>query len=472
MKYLNLFFCTFLFMCIFSSCNDEDIIQKENTEINHEKQSDIAIFGSQTDFDNYIENYHDNKTLPLQLQNITSLANNYQLKSAESDEEIETEDSLIISDVLKNFVNTNHEIIIEGVYFKITKTGTYFTIEENMDLLKTLLPNETLHLDAEHVTEALGYFYEKHMYKLNTEYDMYFFDTYRIKDPITYETPTTATTLKSSSSNTNYVPWNISWKETNDGRTLVGKTWDKIWGFSKSVRNNFDSKHRVDVKFYAQRFPFYSEMGIKTKTQKKGWTGVWRKQTVPNIVNGWEYLHIKEKWNENFFHPNFDPWSQSLQPIRFKNQFGVDLGYGTIKFLNQTFVSWNIMGFDIELKYKDAAKEVWNLGKDNNKVIGNWLNGGMTEQNMNKESIRVIERNKTIRSTENIFGPYFRKRTRTDKSTLIMFKSSGGTLGYDLLKGGVAYKNLSAKYEFLSGTVLYGAAEKNDKWCGVKLTFR
>lgn len=76
-------------------------------------------------------------------------------------------------------------------------------------------------------------------------------------------------------------------------------------GLFKSVRHYFDRKHRVDVKFYAQRFPFYSEMGIKTKTQYKGWTGIWRKQDCDEIINGWELLNLKEKWPSSFFWSRF-----------------------------------------------------------------------------------------------------------------------------------------------------------------------
>ena len=122
------------------------------------------------------------------------------------------------------------------------------------------------------------------------------------------------------------MPSESDWIDTDDGRTFVGKTWDDIWGFSKSVRNNFDSNHRVDVKFYAEKFPFYSEMGIKTKTQKKGWTGIWTKENCDELINGWEILNIKEKWPSDIIGPYFNPNDASYEDFYFDNQVAKELG--------------------------------------------------------------------------------------------------------------------------------------------------
>ena len=117
---------------------------------------------------------------------------------------------------------------------------------------------------SEPISYALGYYSENGMYKISNYENLYFFDTFRKKEPITDSLNLNIETLKSAS-----FPEESEWNDIDDGRTLAGKAWDNIWGFSKSVRHYFDRKHRVDVKFYAQRFPFYSEMGIKTKTQYK-----------------------------------------------------------------------------------------------------------------------------------------------------------------------------------------------------------
>ena len=280
---MKLFNLTYLFALLatisFYSCKDE-IHPNEESDLSA-TLTDVAHFSSQEQFDNSITAYKNSGIFPSELNGINSLAQSETLKSATFEDGYEDEDSLICSDLFREFLNDRYEIIIGDVFIRITEQGTFFTNVENAIWLRNLeISDETIE-DVGLVTNALGYDYESGMYSVNKYENLFVYDTFRKIDPIKDEIVNiNIDVLKSTT-----LPSDSEWKDIDDGGTLVGKAWDSIWGFSKSVRNYFDSKHRVDVKFYAQRFLGYSEMGIKTKTQYKGWTGIWRKQDCDEIIS-------------------------------------------------------------------------------------------------------------------------------------------------------------------------------------------
>lgn len=81
---------------------------------------------------------------------------------------------------------------------------------------------------SEPISYALGYYSENGMYKISNYENLYFFDTFRKKEPITDSLNLNIETLKSAS-----FPEESEWNDIDDGRTLAGKAWDNIWGFSK-----------------------------------------------------------------------------------------------------------------------------------------------------------------------------------------------------------------------------------------------
>lgn len=227
---------------LFNSCQDD--ISSDNV-LNQKELNGIPQFTNQEQFLTDINNYQATKVLPKTLSNIKTLSFTSSLKS-DNIEEGTVEDTLVYSDLLKEFLNDKYEIIIGDIFFKITSNGTYFTTTSNYKILKEFILGEFMPEDFEPVNSALGYISENGMYKVLSKDGLYFFDTFRKISPIEEEPDIQIATLKASG-----FPNNVNWKNIDDGRTFAGKAWDEIWGFSKSVRNYFDSKHRVDVKFYA-----------------------------------------------------------------------------------------------------------------------------------------------------------------------------------------------------------------------------
>lgn len=66
---------------------------------------------------------------PSELKGISSLAQKYVLKSSTLDDETDQEeDSLICSELLLDFLNSNYEIAVGDVFFRITEQGTFLPL--------------------------------------------------------------------------------------------------------------------------------------------------------------------------------------------------------------------------------------------------------------------------------------------------------------------------------------------------------
>jgi len=452
-------------LTILSACQKENLTTGNEISSYTQDLTGVAHFSSQLNFDNSIESLRNNSLLPVEMNNVISLNQDQRLKSSEYEVE---EDTLIHSELVKELLNNQYEIAIGNVFFRITEQGTFFTTLDNYKWLSELNIDDESLVDAEPINLALGYSFENGMYEVAKYENLYFYDTFRKIEPITEYPNIDLQVLKSTS-----FPSESEWLDTNDGRTIAGKAWDDIWGFSKSVHNYFDSKHRVDAKFYAQRFPFYSEMGIKTKTQKKGWTGIWSKQDCDEIINGWEILNLQEKWPTSFFGPSFNINSH-FPTFTFQTQTVKDLNYSQSRFLSQHWKTFNIMGLELDFSQKDKIGALWNVSKSLGKASVSYVNKKLNPNNT-MEAIRLIPPSVSASTTEISLAPYSDSRVNTDKYTIIFANSSGGTIsvtysggdgfGYD------KYTNLTAKYTFLKNTIMYGAARRGSVWRGVRITF-
>jgi hypothetical protein len=431
--------------------------------------SGIARFSSQNHFDASMQTLINYGKLPNDIKDYVSINDAVSLKSGEVDEE--EYDTLIYSDVIKEVLNENYEIIIGEIYFKITKEGTFFTPLTNSQWLREATFSDDILTDCVHVTSALGYFEQEGIYKIAEHDKLYVYDTFRKISPITNSTDINIEFTKSAS-----MPGSSDWDDISDSQTLFGKGWDSLWGFTKSERNYFDSEHRVDVKFYAQKILFFSEIGIKTKTQKKGWTGLWRKQNCDEILNGWEMLNLKEKWNQSYFGPAFEPDNSYRPKFYYEDKVAQDLAYTQSVFLSKTWKTFNIWGKDIDFSQKQKVQMFWNTAKAAGKVGTSTLNGMLANPASQREAIRIIPEGEIEPTTTKVsIGPYSERRTSTDKHTSVISNGSGGvvsvTFGGGNGFGFNGYQSLSAKFTFLESTVMYGAARRGNTWRGVRITF-
>ncbi len=248
----------------------------------------IAKFSNQSQLKLAIEEYESTGNLPSQL---LSLSSSTSLKSTDSCDQ----DTLIDSEVFRSFLNDRYEIIVGDVFLRITPFGTFITNSENYLFLDSLNITENTIKNCTQVTEAYGYTYSENLYQIDNYNELYVYDTFFKIDSLSNSMQTTNKSSLSYTVN----PVSSDFKVTSDKGTLVGKAIDSVLGFSKSVRNSFNSSHRVDVKFYSVQYYAYWETGIKTKTQKKGWTGIWRKEQVAEIRSGFTLLGAQEHFSTN-----------------------------------------------------------------------------------------------------------------------------------------------------------------------------
>lgn len=69
-----------------------------------------------------------------------------------------------------------------------------------------------------------------------------------------------------------------------------------LFGTVKLCTDKYNSDHRVKTKYYSVNLFLAYAIGIKVKHQKKGWTGIWRKQNTDKVVLGvnslsWRFDH-------------------------------------------------------------------------------------------------------------------------------------------------------------------------------------
>lgn len=77
----------------------------------------------------------------------------------------------------------------------------------------------------------------------------------------------------------------------------VQKPWlSNIFGEVNTCYDQYDGDHRVKVNYFFSNYLLAFHVGAKSKHQKKGWTGLWRKQNADQMVTGvnsvtWSYKH-------------------------------------------------------------------------------------------------------------------------------------------------------------------------------------
>ena len=210
----------------------------------------------------------------------------------------------MVSDYFRSLLNAEREIEVGGIIYKVTEHATFFTEKSNYQALLDYLSNPFDPADCKNIDDSelkSSSTLQSNRYQSVTNPEIKMVDTYRLIKPDLLEPDpgyggSGSTGSSTSTSSSIPEPKDSDFKVTSFMGTWAGKLWDSIWGFSKSIRHYWDSKYRMDAKFYSQDFGVYSEAGVKTKTQYKGWTGLWRKKDVNEIRSGYEVLILEEKW--------------------------------------------------------------------------------------------------------------------------------------------------------------------------------
>lgn len=439
-------------------------------------------FNTQADFDQAIDQLRDGKTLDFP-SGFISLASSKEAELSESqlksgDTEFE-EDTLVVSDYFRSLLNAEREIEVGGIIYKVTEHATFFTEKSNYQALLDYLSNPFDPADCKNIDDSelkSSSTLQSNRYQSVTNPEIKMVDTYRLIKPDLLEPDpgyggSGSTGSSTSTSSSIPEPKDSDFKVTSFMGTWAGKLWDSIWGFSKSIRHYWDSKYRMDAKFYSQDFGVYSEAGVKTKTQYKGWTGLWRKKDVNEIRSGYEVLILEEKWPSSVMPPTFSPVTTNYLP---KTDVGHGsyyvVGNGETKFKNETRFTVDILGFDLDVTQKDINRALYNSLK----AGGHFLN-----KDKNKVAVRVLDPWADLRKTTIFCYNKEKKGLNTDKVTYIFASDFGGIIGYKYNTGDeqfnfnkIVAKGGAPKLTYKDGTVLYGVARKGSVWKGVRFEFK
>ncbi|PRY95873.1 hypothetical protein BY457_11814 [Marinilabilia salmonicolor] len=447
-----------MILLFFFSCENPQIEEplKDSQDTGIATFNNMLSFEDQSQFDNTINGQNINLT---SVSGFAPLSGN--LKSS-SDSEFE--DTLVVSERLSKLLNINREVKVGNTVYRVTPNGTFFADAENYDLLVEVATEEFNPDDYIGQNNISGLKIAAPQHYLRRDDD-------RIG---VYDTYGAIGGGGSSSSSSTPVLEEEDFKVSGCLGTRVGKLWDSIWGFSKSIRNYYDSKYRMDAKFYSLDFGMYSEAGIKTKTQKKGWTGIWHKKEVDEIRCGFEVLILKEEWPTDLIPPIEDPTQRQNLPNSM----------GSISPLKETLTefkngdplwTFNFWGHNISDKELaptaiaalklgiEKANEKWNLEPDAKK---------------DSYAVRLFQFNKDRRTTYLIARNMEISSKNDDKVTYIFKKDFGGVIGYSTSVSNPVFKisnfslnGAAPKYTYEKGTKLYGAARKGKEWRAVRFEF-
>jgi hypothetical protein len=459
-----------LSMLVFAStnCQKEELVNNSATKKTDVTPTlaDVASFESQERLTSAIDAYISGGTLPDELNGISALSksNTISLKSA-SDDEAEDEDSLIVSDVFRAFLNPRNEIIVNDVFYRITEEGTFFTPVSNGCFLDTLTTSKLID-NCRQISYIFGMTYETGLYEVSGYDDLYVYDTFNKID----STKNTSADINLRSASE---PAAADFKVTSFKGTFIGEKIDKVFGFSKSVRNYFDSGHRMDAKFYDVDYGVYGEMGVKTKTQKKGWTHLWRKQDVTEIRSGYRVLAMKERLNSPFFTKKMpDDFIKNLAYFT-DDDFCLYyyLGYGFTELRNGTYLTLNFYKKDPTIDY-DLIKSLINFAKRTKiEDFDDYYKNG-------KVAVRFADNVTSTQKTIICMLNQEKVGTNTDKVTYIVDKKRAGvkiTLKFSSdfsdFTATPGYISVKDNLEYYEGTQMYGVAKKDDVWKGVLFNF-
>lgn len=456
-------------LTFFYSCNEELTTSLNDELIPYSDQDfsslNVASFESVETLNLDINEYLESGTLPYQVIEMKKTT-----KSENVDYEEADEDSLIVSDSFRQFLNEKNEIIVGDVFLRITEQGTFFTSANKACWLDSLVISDQTIENCININEALGFERDSCLYKVQDYDSLYVYDTFR---KISKNLQNEDINLKSSNINlklSTTEPAASDYVTITSRGTLLGKGIDAIFGYSISEQNNFSSKYRTDAKFYSVDYLVKAETGVKTKTQKKGWTGIWNKTNSDEIRSGYRVLALKEKFSLSFLNRTLS--SEEMENnltsyyVNGENIYLLSCGITTMPGTNKKYLTFNFLNMDSDITYDDL------------KMIINWgLN--YTHYNYSYTDVAVRSVPNSISTNTVIYAiDQIKRDTNTDKVTYIVANDIGFKVGYSYEKGsGFSLDNMIVEspviqLEYANGCEMYGVALRGTVWKGVICDFQ
>jgi hypothetical protein len=277
-----------------------------------------------------------------------------------------------------------------------------------------------------------------------------------------------------------------------------------IFGTNKVCIDEYESGRRVKTKAYNYNYAIAFNIGVKVKHQKKGWTGIWRKEDVDEIVLGVEYAKFEYSFMPIFAQAlsTIDLTETFMSPLSSKPysgtyQFTTNV-YGNYANVDYTYTPNNPYPFD--LFQSDLIIETWSHNDAWDRIFNEEINGLTKAEKLNdyfwentwnyaKSELKDLTNDPNVGMPDDIicaskhpevgkiciFQTLKRRKNNGDKIEKTFDWGVGIQLtlnssnNYHLLKGNVGAPSLQKPKNFHAS--LYGAVKRNGKWHGSKFKF-
>ncbi|WP_456420884.1 hypothetical protein [Lutibacter sp.] len=325
-----------LIVLLFYSCSQDDLIVKENqnlTEtVNYEKIQVLngrLYFPNKITFQNYykdLRNKDENivadileskfyskdfyslkpivndKTEQIEVtrhlakikSNTKGLQQNKSLSDIKLLENFDDLEDIFGEDVFTSFLNQDAELQVENKIYKYTDTGLFIADINEIDDLNSYLDTQQISKNLlEPTPEAtkLAYIQEYNPCGgiQQVESYQYFIAEVDCGGGFGGSTGSGGSGGSSGGSNTSSSTPNSQLAVIANGLDQCSgiKPWlGNLFGTTKVCIDQYESKKRVKIKYYNIDIFLGYVIGIKTKHQTKGWTGLWRKQDADEVALG------------------------------------------------------------------------------------------------------------------------------------------------------------------------------------------
>lgn len=236
------------------------------------------------------------------------------------EEEVEEFEDIFGDERLSTLINSEGELEVDNKIYKFTDAGLFIFDEEKKDDVNSLLLKNNISPSLYTSSDRINS--EKFITSNNPKGGLV-----SLIPGVEHFVSPSSSFLKTLTEDLNHGGSSSSYTSTqkmNGDYFQIASTLKKSTGKKPFVGNLFgtvivsydkyDSKHRVKVKYYDIDILLGYAIGLKTKHSKKGWTGLWRNQHKPKIVQGinsitWKFdkeitLRFAQNQRDIFFRNN------------------------------------------------------------------------------------------------------------------------------------------------------------------------
>lgn len=430
-------------------------------------------------------------------------------KAGDSDEMTQEEyDLMMVENLLEDpalcsILDTNLEIEVEGVLFKITELGTFFIDKNDEEKLQGIIDSfdktlcETLS-NGESINIGGSAFFTNTFGKgsVTTDFlsltdetvDSYDYQAdYNYQDSPSTKAPTIDDGVFKNDFHVGYGTESYVWKNSS----LIQKFADLIRGKDVKREVNFDSSHRVKVSVVDVNYAFYATTAIKCEMQKqKKLLGIkyWVDDTADNIAIGFNKLYGELKMNNPISYSSIAPstskywgkFSGKIDDITSNFIFGIT-GLDIIKDWTNDLTAFipEFKLFGKTYSNVDIGNKLYEASKDK---VYKWLKSQAgkcsldlvsgVQKKIEPKDPRVayfVWGNTTL--TYNKEKPFIIgvKEYGKSKKEVVRFDQSFG-ISFNLLNGKASAKGFLPTVFNIKDIDAFGAAKYNGVWKGVRFT--